>query len=282
MIVFFDARQAVPGLEAYSPSSSKPTAVLESWKDSGLHVDVRSFDPTSEHDLTLAHDPEHVHSILVGSKANGFGNRDPRVAASLLWTTGSMTAAALHVLEHGGAATSPTSGFHHARYRQAFGFCTFNGLIVAAQRLRQAGCSRVGILDLDFHFGDGTDEIIGHLGLDYIQHYSVGQHDIEAGEAATRWLAGLPDITREFSSCDVVLYQAGADPWIGDPLGGNLTREQLRCRDAIVFSTLAELRVPVAWNLAGGYARDDAGTIRPVLDIHDATGQECIRVYDAK
>jgi hypothetical protein len=29
--------------------------------------------------------------------------------------------------------------------------------------------------------------------------------------------------------------------------------------------------IPVAWNLAGGYQRDAAGTIRPVLTIHDNT-----------
>jgi acetoin utilization deacetylase AcuC-like enzyme len=76
-----------------------------------------------------------------------------------------------------------------------------------------------------------------------------------------------------------VLYQAGADPFIHDPLGGVLTAEQLRRRDEIVFDWSASSAIPLAWNLAGGYARDAAGTIRPVLDIHDATLLACHAAY---
>ena len=68
-----------------------------------------------------------------------------------------------------------------------------------------------------------------------------------------------------------MLYQAGADPHINDPLGGWLTTEQLYRRDARVFDGLRKMCIPVAWNLAGGYQRDAAGTIRPVLTIHDNT-----------
>ena len=46
-----------------------------------------------------------------------------------------------------------------------------------------------------------------------------------------------------------------------------------------MFSALHAARVPVAWNLAGGYQRDAAGGIAPVLRIHDNTLLECARVY---
>src|SRR6185436_4745019 len=37
------------------------------------------------------------------------------------------------------------------------GFCTFNGLVVAADALMAAGeVTRVGIVDLDLHYGNGT------------------------------------------------------------------------------------------------------------------------------
>ena len=57
------------------------------------------------------------------------------------------------------------------------------------------------------------------------------------------------------SGCDLILYQAGADPHIDDPLGGWLTTKQLQQRDKRVFSASAEWKIPVAWNLAGGYQR---------------------------
>ena len=77
--------------------------------------------------------------------------------------------------------------------------------------------------------------------------------------------------------CDVVLYQAGADAHIDDPLGGWLTTEQLRRRDAIVFDGLRKLGVPVAWNLAGGYQREADGSIPVVIEIHTNTAREALR-----
>lgn len=76
-------------------------------------------------------------------------------------------------------------------------------------------------------------------------------------------------------NCDVILYQAGADPHVEDPLGGWLTSTQLRDRDRLVFETARKYRIPIAWNLAGGYQEP----LRKVLDIHDATMIECTKVY---
>ena len=75
--------------------------------------------------------------------------------------------------------------------------------------------------------------------------------------------------------CDVVLYQAGADPHIDDPLGGWLTIEQLRERDRLVFENAERFGLPIAWNLAGGYQ----SPLRKVLDIHDNTMLECVSVF---
>ena len=53
---------------------------------------------------------------------------------------------------------------------------------------------------------------------------------------------------------DIVLYQAGADPHINDPLGSlGMTTEQMFDRDRIVFQRCKERRVPVLFVLAGGY-----------------------------
>ena len=92
---------------------------------------------------------------------------------------------------------------------------------------------------------------------------------------ATKFLAMLPRLVRGFAGCDVLLYQAGADPHVDDPLGGFLDDEQLARRDAIVFAEARKLGLPVAWNLAGGYQTP----LRRVLDIHDRTMIECVRAY---
>jgi hypothetical protein len=37
--------------------------------------------------------------------------------------------------------------------------------------------------------------------------------------------------------------------------------------------------IPVVWNLAGGYQVEKDGSIPKVLEIHDNTMRECVRVY---
>jgi hypothetical protein len=57
-----------------------------------------------------------------------------------------------------------------------------------------------------------------------------------------------------------------------------MTTEQLARRDRIVFETAAQLGLPLAWNLAGGYQRNAGGGIEPVLEIHRNTMKACVAV----
>jgi len=111
-----------------------------------------------------------------------------------------------------------------------------------------------------------------------VRHVTFGEHYRDASQA-TEFLLALWDVVDEFRDCDVLLYQAGADPHIEDPLGGWLTTAQMRERDRVVFTVCQEMALPVAWNLAGGYQRDAQGSIRPVLEIHDNTMAVCVQVY---
>lgn len=136
--------------------------------------------------------------------------------------------------------------------------------------LKEGKVRRIGILDFDQHWGDGTDDIITRLCLgDQIVHYSPRKYG--SPRRAECFISDIPILMEAFAECDLVLYQAGADPHINDPLGGWLTTDQLADRDKQVFKTLRDMAIPVAWNLAGGYQRDESGGIRPVLDIHDNT-----------
>ena len=264
---------------SFSPSAGKPRQVVASWEKLELPITTFAPEPVTPEELSLAHDARFVRGVLASELENGFGNRSPEVAASLPWTSGAMRSAALHAWKHGGVAVAPCSGFHHAGWAQVSGFCTFNGLMVTAASLHAQGARRIGILDCDHHYGDGTDDIIERLDASsWVTHFTAGRHFREPRHAKA-FFAGLPEVLRSMGDCDVVLYQAGADPHVDDPLGGWLTTAQLAERDARVFEGLKALGVPVAWNLAGGYQREKDGSIPKVLELHDNTMRACAKTF---
>jgi len=257
--------------ESFSPSAHKPREVVASWQALGFCLELVAPEPVTVEQFALAHDRKFVEDVLAGRRANGFGNRSAAVAKSLPYTSGSMLAAAREAVRNGRVAVAPCSGFHHATYDSVQGFCTFNGLMVTACVLRaELVVSRVGILDFDQHWGNGTDDIRQQVGADWVRHYSAGA-DWDSPMDATRFIDSIPTLVAPMADCGVILYQAGADPHLDDPLGGWLTTEQLRERDRLVFENVARLGVPIAWNLAGGYQ----SPLRNVLDIHDNTMREC-------
>jgi len=277
MKIFYRAEQTAPNSGTFSPSASKPALVVQDWLARGLirEADVISFAPASAADIKRAHDSRFVDDVLELRIANGFGNRDSQVAASLPYTSGSLLAAARHALEHSENVCSPTSGFHHAGHGFAEGFCTFNGLMVTALALLEAGeVQSVGILDCDAHYGNGTDDIINKLGVRSMRHFTMGQHfhlRESVGPDGCHFKHWLDKAIRGCADVDLVIYQAGADAHVNDPLGGLLTGVEMAQRDHAVFQAFQGR--PLVWNLAGGYQRDAAGGIEPVLKLHRATAQ---------
>ena len=112
------------------------------------------------------------------------------------------------------------------------GFCTFNGLMVTSlKQLRANRVSKVLILDLDQHYGNGTDEIKRSLGIKKeIVNATFGRWYGSPSDAP-QYLARLRVATKRFPEFDLVLYQAGADLHVDDPLGGVLDSDQMRERD---------------------------------------------------
>lgn len=280
--VFFCDQMTALNPGSFSPSAGKPAKVVESWLEHEWPIEIIEPDAVSQSQFELAHDPNYVEQILSLKIDNGFGTKSRAVADSLPYTTGSLLSAARHVMKYGGVACSPTSGFHHACFNHGGGFCTFNGLMVTAITLKQEGLvNRVGILDFDFHFGNGTEDIIKTLGIDWIKNItnSKGYN----AKSPALFLKQLPDMIASMIDCDLILYQAGADAHEDDPLGGFLSSEQMRKRDRTVFEVAKSWDLPLVWNLAGGYQTEllpsGKTSIQKVLDIHDTTMYECLKTF---
>lgn len=239
--------------QGHSPSAAKPAAVMAAWQAQWPGLQVRAPVPVGRADFCRAHDADFVDGVLSLRLPNGFGTRSADVVASLPLTSGALLTAARWALAQGGAVAAPVSGFHHASWDEAQGFCTFNGLMVTALALRaERPGLRVGILDYDYHLGDGTEDILERVGREGIVHITAGAHWREGCDARA-FLENIPNDIAHLAGCDLVLYQAGADPHVEDPLGGFLTTAQLALRDWRVFAGLHERGIPVAWDLAGGY-----------------------------
>ncbi len=274
-IQVFYTEAMVADAQTHSPSAHKPALVVASWRRLGVDMEIVAPRPATVDELGRAHDRAFVEDVLACRRNNGFDNRSPSVARSLPYTSGAMLAAARAAVASGAVAVAPCSGFHHAGYASAEGYCTFNGLMVTACVLRNEGLARrVGILDFDQHWGNGTQDIIDRLDATWVVHYSAGAHWSDPTRAGA-FLRQIPAIVESMADCDVVLYQAGADPHVDDPLGGWLTTEQLKERDRHVFEAAERHALPVAWNLAGGYQEP----LSKVLGIHDNTMLECAAVF---
>jgi acetoin utilization deacetylase AcuC-like enzyme len=273
MLVFYNKKQGVNESVGYSPSAKKPALVIQAWKQLGYPVSIQKIRALSIEEIAVAHDLNYVKGILNAKLQNGFGNKSLNVAKSLQWTTGSFLGAAVHAYLHKTNTFSPTSGFHHAGYNYADGFCTFNGLTIAAILLKkQYKAQHIGILDLDSHAGDGTAHSINKTNSeDFITHYSLGYQDIQKHNNV-EWLENLPNLIREhFSDADVLLYQAGVDCHEADPevYSGHFTTAQIYLRDKLVYDTCSELKIPVVTNLAGGYQKP----IEKIIDLHNLTAK---------
>ncbi|NDB72600.1 MAG: hypothetical protein EB033_08750, partial [Proteobacteria bacterium] len=137
--------------------------------------DPIGFEPFTDDDFAVAHDPEFVANVFGLRTRNGFGTMDENLNHALRYSSASLWAAVSHVLEANrggyqgasGIACSATQGFHHSGYTFAGGYCTFNGLIIAARKALAGypDLGRVLIIDGDGHYGNGTDDIIQHLKL---------------------------------------------------------------------------------------------------------------------
>ena len=167
----------------------------------------------------------------------------------VLASNGGAVAAAHAALEFG-VAGSLSSGLHHAGYGSGAGFCTFNGLAIAAKAALAAGAKSVLILDLDAHCGGGTASLIADEPRIRQLDVSVSSYDsYQESEQSRLVMVGtgseylpavrrvLDEADRQGASFDLCLYNAGMDPSEDCSTGGQtgITRDMLAERERLVF-----------------------------------------------
>jgi acetoin utilization deacetylase AcuC-like enzyme len=171
---------------------------------------------------------------------------------------------------------------HHAGADYLGGYCYLNNAAIAAQAARAAG-RRVAILDVDYHHGNGTQDIFYACGdtlfvsihadpaSDYPFYWGHADEIGEGeGEGATLNLP-LPQGTRldsyrralgtaleriAASGADLLICSYGADTFIGDPI----SHFALETADyPLVARDIAALGLPTVIVMEGGYAVDALG-----------------------
>lgn len=227
--------------------------------------------------VALAHDPAYVDQVFNGkvpekvAREIGFPMRED-IALRARCATGGTVLTGYLALEHG-IACNTAGGSHHARRLHGAGFCVFNDVAVAIRVLQADGAIRKAlVIDLDVHQGDGTADIFPgdpdiftfsmHSQKNYPvrkvpSHLDVGLPDATGDEdylvALEEVLPGL--LARE--PWDLVIYNAGVDPYRHDRLGRlKLSREGLERRDRYVIETVRHAGLPLAGVLGGGYSKD--------------------------
>ncbi len=155
--------------------------------------------PASEDDLLLVHRQSHLERV----REKGLVYEIAALSAG-----GAIMAAELGVRGDPAFALIRPPG-HHASSNSCWGFCWFNNVAVAVEKLRRAGTvNRVLIVDIDLHYGDGTNNIF--TGVPEVVYYHLdGIRDLERCLAAN-------------SDCDLVAVSAGFDMHVED-WGGILT-----------------------------------------------------------
>ena len=138
-------------------------------------------------ELERVHDPEYVEMVLgtagraVMLDPDTFTSPESVEIAKL--AAGATIQAAVHAVEHrepAFALVRPPG--HHAERDKAMGFCVFNNVAVAAGVLLDRGLSRIAIVDIDVHHGNGTQWIF--YDDPRVLYVSTHQHPFYPGTGA--------------------------------------------------------------------------------------------------
>ena len=251
--------------------------VMEELRRLSDAITEHSPEPAPREWLEAVHDPEYVEQVFTASvppdkeRRIGFPITE-KIRDRVRHTNGGTWLAAKLAQQHGYAANS-AAGSHHALANTGAGYCVFNDLAVASNRLIAEGdASRILIVDCDVHQGDGTASLTAgrtdiftlslHAEKNFPARKARSNRDValpdNLGDQGymTALDQHLPEIIEEFRP-DFIFYQAGVDPHIEDNLGRlALSDEGLLERDRFVIRQARSRGLPIASALGGGYGDD--------------------------
>jgi acetoin utilization deacetylase AcuC-like enzyme len=175
---------------------------------------------------------------------------------------------------------------HHAGTDFYGGSCYLNSAAVAAQYLRDHGVDRVGIIDVDAHHGNGTQEIFyaradvfyGSVHVDpahgWFPHFVgfAGEQGIDGGVGANlncplppgtgddAWLRAVEELSEEVTRwrADALVVSLGVDGAAADP---NSPFELTPGGYAAIGAVLGNMQVPTVLVQEGGYVIDTLGAL---------------------
>ncbi|QJX46385.1 histone deacetylase [Hymenobacter taeanensis] len=253
--------------------------------------------PPPDDVVLRTHDADYYQRLQRGGltrqeeRATGFP-WSPELIEREVTILGGTIACVHRALEHG-VALNIAGGTHHAFRDRGEGFCLLNDQATAANYLLghpELGVSRILIIDLDVHQGNGTAAIFAqeprvftfsmHGARNYPHRKEYSDLDLplpdHTDDAAYLTLLRntLPRLLQEHQP-DFVFYLSGVDVLATDKLGHlALTREGCRQRDQYVLQTCRQHQLPVVVCMGGGYSvriadivEAHANTFRVAADI---------------
>ena len=252
--------------------------------------DFVSPQPAADEQILLVHQPEWVQKLKTGTLSHVDIMRleipfSKQMVDAFWLATGGTILAARHALSNR-IGFNIGGGFHHAFPGHGEGFCAIHDVAVAIRALqRERLIERAMVVDCDVHHGNGTagifagDSSVFTLSIHQFNNYpdekplSTIDINLPDGIGDDDYLHQLRETlapgVRDFKP-NLMVYLAGADPYLEDQLGGlALTMEGLMRRDRLVLETALSTGAPAAVTLAGGYARNVSDTV----DIHCNTAR---------
>ena len=274
------------GLERHHPfDGRKYRRIHDALVDRGLRRrgDFLRPRPVTRADLGKIHTPEYLESLkrpealarilevpVVGRLPAWAINW--RILLPMRYATGGTILACQLALARG-IAINLGGGYHHAAAGWGGGFCVYSDAALAAKLLHDEGkVGKVLVIDLDAHQGNGTASAIRDW--PWASIFDLYQRDIfpprkepedyplpvRLGLTGFEYLGIVRDslpYVLENNRPDLILYNAGSDPFEGDPLAGfRLTESDIAERDLLVVSLALERGIPLAMVLSGGYSAE--------------------------
>ena len=248
------------------------------------------FEPNfvKDDDILRVHTYEYLQKLknlsLTKSeiRVTGFPLSKELVERELIITQGTIEAS-LYALEYG-IAMNIAGGTHHAYSDHGEAFCLLNDQAVAvAYMLQHEKASKILIVDLDVHQGNGTAEIFSnktnvftfsmHGEKNYPFHKEDSDLDIALPNGCTddEYLSilykTLPELIIQHKP-DFVYYLSGVDILATDKLGKlGCTIEGSKRRDEFVLQLCKQYKIPVVCSMGGGYSPD----IKTIIEAHANT-----------